>query len=77
MEVKIGTAKVRFATLEDVVIHKIIAGRPRDLEDVHSMLLRNPGCDSTYIETVLAEFDRALEEDYLSHFRELLKEAAG
>ncbi|MCS7312956.1 MAG: hypothetical protein NZ742_08610 [Acidobacteria bacterium] len=39
--VTVGTARVRFAALEDVIIHTIIAGRPRDLEDVRTLLLKN------------------------------------
>ena len=31
---KLGEIDIKFASLEDVVIHKIIAGRARDLEDV-------------------------------------------
>ncbi|WP_454061783.1 nucleotidyl transferase AbiEii/AbiGii toxin family protein [Candidatus Nitrospira salsa] len=32
---------VFFASAEDVVIHKVIAGRPRDIEDVRAILLKN------------------------------------
>ena len=42
VEVKFGKTKVKFASLEDVVIHKIIAGRSRDIEDVKAILLKNP-----------------------------------
>lgn len=41
-DIKLGRSLVRFASLEDVVIHKMIAGRARDLDDVKSILLKNP-----------------------------------
>jgi predicted nucleotidyltransferase len=71
--VSLGNSKVRFAALEDVVIHKIIAGRPRDIEDVENILLKNPEYDSSYIEKWLAEFDEALNEDYRRSFTAIRK----
>jgi hypothetical protein len=68
-----GKTAVQFASLEDVVIHKMIAGRPRDIEDIESMLLKNPGYDSRYIEKWLAEFDAALEKNYRKAFKDLQK----
>jgi hypothetical protein len=32
--VKMGDAELRYVSLEDLIIHKLIAGRARDLEDV-------------------------------------------
>lgn len=66
--VTIGKAAVRFAAAEDVVVHKIIAGRPRDLEDVRSILIKNPRLDVEYIHHWLREFDRSLQESYLLRF---------
>ena len=43
--IKVGQADVVFVLLEDLVIHKILAGRPRDLEDVRHVLIRNPKAD--------------------------------
>ena len=39
--VKIGGSEVRYASVEDLIIHKLVAGRPRDIEDVRSILLKN------------------------------------
>ena len=63
---------VRFAALEDVVIHKIIAGRARDIEDIQTVLLKNPGYDSEYISSWLAEFDKGLEGKCLQVFKEIV-----
>lgn len=54
---------VHFAAPEDVVIHKIVAGRPRDLEDVRGILLKNPDIDIDYIRLWLNEFSEALGDD--------------
>ena len=67
-DVQFGRTPVRFASLEDVVIHKVIAGRAKDLEDVKSILLKNSEYDSNYIERWLAEFDRSLGEQFLKLF---------
>jgi predicted nucleotidyltransferase len=58
--VSVGKANVRFAAVEDVIVHKMIAGRPRDLEDVRGILLKNPTFDEAYIRRWLAEFDTSL-----------------
>jgi hypothetical protein len=70
-QVKIGSQAVFFASLEDVIIHKIIAGRPRDLEDVRSVLLKNPGFDHHYIEKWLGKFDASLKGNYLELFKKI------
>ena len=40
--VSLKKTDVMFAAAEDVIIHKVFAGRPRDLEDVKSILLKTP-----------------------------------
>jgi hypothetical protein len=63
--VSLGRARVKFSALEDVIIHKLIAERPRDMEDVQSILLKNPEYDLAYLRKWLKEFDAALGKDYL------------
>ena len=57
--------------LEDLIIHKVLAGRPRDLEDVRTILLKNPGFDLEYVQRSLREFDRSLGEKLLERFEEV------
>ena len=58
--VLIGETHVKFISPEDLIIHKIIAGRARDIEDVKGILLKNPDLDLGYIKHWLSEFDKAL-----------------
>jgi len=61
-KVTILDQKVNFASPEDLIIHKIFAGRPRDREDVRTVLLKNPDVDLQYIREWLKEFDESSEE---------------
>jgi predicted nucleotidyltransferase len=54
--------EVAFTSVEDLVIHKVIAGRARDLEDVRSVLLRNSDVDTAYITKWLKKFDESTED---------------
>ncbi len=65
---------VCFASPEDVIIHKVFAGRPRDIEDVRIILLKNPDIDKKYIEKWLKIFDESNESgNFLEIFKEILK----
>ena len=75
-DVKLGRTMVRFTSLEDLVIHKVIAGRARDFEDVKSVLLRNQKFDSTYIMKWLREFDRTLSSNLSEVFRKIEEEVS-
>jgi hypothetical protein len=46
-------------TAEDVVVHKLIAGRPRDRSDIESILASGIALDSGYIEHWADEWDVA------------------
>lgn len=73
--VKILGQKVAFATPEDLIIHKVFAGRPRDLEDVRIVLLKNSDIDVQYIRKWLREFDESSNHDaLLENFENILKD---
>ena len=62
-KVRILDQDVNFAAPEDVIIHKIVAGRPRDIEDVRGILLKMPEIDLAYIRQWLNDFSDALDDD--------------
>ena len=72
--IKIGRTQVKFASLEDLVIHKIVSGRPRDLEDIKSILVKNPKYDSDYISKWLNEFDQSLNQNLMETFKKTEEE---
>jgi hypothetical protein len=72
-DIKMGKSVVRFAALEDVLVHKVFAGRARDMEDIESILLKNPDYDEHYILKWLEEFDRSLDESFVNKFRKLVQ----
>ena len=71
---KVGRTDVRFASAEDLVVHKVVAGRPRDSEDVRTVLLKNPHVDVTYIRHWLGELGAALDESLVARFEEIWKD---
>lgn len=57
IEVDIAGERVPFATAEDLIIHKLFAGRPRDLEDVEGIVSRKGHeIDWDYLATWAEEF---------------------
>ena len=75
-EVLIDDYPVKFASCEDVIIHKMVAFRAVDTEDVKNMILKNKASiDFEYINKWLLEF-RELpgHEDILQKFDSLLKQ---
>ena len=69
---RIGEADVCFAALEDLLVHKIVAGRARDLEDARIVLLKNPNADLGYVRHWLAEFSALTGEDCLDRLNRIL-----
>jgi hypothetical protein len=75
LSVKMGRSRVKFASPEDLIVHKIFAGRPRDLEDVKSVLIKNPKIDLNYIRHWLKEFENTTEETLVKRFNTIVKES--
>jgi len=57
--VPLAGALVPFATAEDLVIHKLLAGRPRDVEDVEGVVRRRGAAlDWAYLHRWVTEFSQ-------------------
>ena len=67
---------VMFASVEEVIIHKCFAGRPRDLEDARSIIIKNPDFDRAYVRRWLKELEISPERAGISQaFEDLLARA--
>lgn len=77
-KISIQNEIVRFATLEDLIIHKVFAGRAIDLEDVKTLLIQNKQkIKTSYIRFWLREFSGvSAKEDLLILFDRLWKSAS-
>jgi len=75
-KIKIGGSLVLFASPEDLIIHKIFAGRPIDLQDVRGVLLKNPRIDIDYIKKSLKSFEAemAANKNFVNVFEGLRRE---
>ncbi|MGH9796495.1 MAG: nucleotidyl transferase AbiEii/AbiGii toxin family protein [Candidatus Acidiferrales bacterium] len=70
--IQIRSIPVRFATVEDLIVLKMVAGRPRDLEDVRGILTRHKHLNVGYIRQWLAQMEAAYGEEFGARFDELL-----
>lgn len=75
-EIQIDNYPVEFASCEDVIIHKMIAARQIDIEDVKNILIKNSDSISTeYINNWLLKFSEMPgHEDILKKFENILEE---
>jgi len=75
-EVTMDGYPVKFASCEDVIIHKMIAARAVDIEDVKNILIKNKNeLDPGYIKKWLSEFSSLTEhKEILKRFNTLLKQ---
>jgi len=77
-KVRMSGYSVNFASPEDVVIHKMLAGRAIDYEDVKNILIRNRNrINTVYVKKWLSEFSKLFEhKDILENFNNLMKQIA-
>jgi predicted nucleotidyltransferase len=75
IDVVMDNHPVKFASCEDIIIHKMIAGRAIDEEDVKSMLSKNKGqLDLGYVRKWLLEFSQMVDhEAILDKFDNILR----
>ncbi len=71
--VKIDDTEIKYSSIEDLIIHKIVAGRPRDIEDARTVMTKNRNYDIEYIKDWLLKFDKSLDTDYIHSFTSLIK----
>jgi predicted nucleotidyltransferase len=66
-KVLIDDYPVKFASCEDIIVHKMVAGRAIDEEDVKAILAKNRGAiDLEYVEKWLSEFGKIAEHEGIS-----------
>ncbi|MBI5574624.1 MAG: nucleotidyl transferase AbiEii/AbiGii toxin family protein [Elusimicrobia bacterium] len=73
---RINNYPVKFASVEDVIIHKLFAGRARDIEDVNGIIVRQgrKKINLKYIKKWLVEFKKIPQCSNISDkFEELIK----
>lgn len=65
---------IKFASLEDIIIHKMVSGKPGDFEDVKSILSKNKDFQDDYVSRWLNRYDSSLYMDLSLKFKDLIKE---
>lgn len=71
----VGGAMVAFASVEDLLLHKLFAGRPRDLEDARGVVLRNRSrVDWPYVDRWAEEFAAVPGKENLPELARELRE---
>ncbi|HYV93053.1 MAG TPA: hypothetical protein VE978_14780 [Chitinophagales bacterium] len=73
VEVLLLDYPVKFASKEDLIILKLVAGREIDLVDLKAILLKQKEVDEHYILKWLKEFSMVLEKDFNKIYSDLKK----
>lgn len=72
--VNIQDYDVKFASVEDLIIHKLIAGRAVDIDDIKSIILKNNDMDFNCIYKELENFSLILGKDFKSIFNSIINQ---
>lgn len=67
--VPVDEVPVRYVTAADLLILKLFAGRPRDLEDAKTVLLKNRDIDLSYVRGWLALFGEGSEVNFMERLK--------
>ena len=68
----VGGVGVNFVSPEDLIVQKIVAGRPRDLEDIRWVIKKNPNLDLQYVRHWLEQFEDTLELSLLDQLASII-----
>lgn len=68
----VNNVNVKFASIEDVIIMKLFAGRAIDMEDVKKLLRMNQDTDQNYILKWLKKFDEDPDLKLTEKFNDLI-----
>jgi len=74
--VEVAGVRVRYASPEDLLVHKMVAGRPRDLEDVRQILVKATPIDFDYVHNWLAQFEPVVERPLVEPFEQIRSQAS-
>lgn len=75
LDLEIGGISIRLPRVEDLLVMKAVAGRPKDLEDIRGLLDAHPEADCEEAQRWVREFATAASmPDLLSQFEKLLQE---
>jgi len=70
-KVEISDVYVNYVSVEDLIIHKIISGRERDIEDLKIIIRKNKNIDEKYILRWLSEFEKIMNKNLKKIFIKL------
>jgi len=73
-KIKIEDVEVNYVSVEDLIIHKIISGRERDIDDLRIILIKNRKIDEEYILKWLKEFEKVLNRSLIETFMKVRRE---
>ena len=71
----ISSQAVPMLSVEDLVIHKVVAGRPQDVTDAVELLSRYPEYNDALIRLWLPQFAEVIEEPLIERYESWLAEA--
>lgn len=74
VKIKIRNHDVKYASVEDLIVYKIVAGPPVDLDDVKNVVRKNPAFDKAYVKEWLKDFQEILNKPLLETFEKTLRE---
>jgi hypothetical protein len=70
--VNFAGVSIRVPSLTALLVYKMLAARPQDLQDAAALIAAKRPFDRERVEELLAEFDSILDSDRLGEFKRLL-----